>query len=455
MSVRPAPSASLAAWPDAVRAPPAPDRTALAALWLASILIIHSVLPEGLDYSLASMPTEGSLTSRAIWIGLLGGSLLLLAWRNALTLTLLRVTNPFLLLLVLWSVASVAWSIDPGVTIRRLIRLAAIVACALAVVVAGWHAGRFQRLVRPALTLLIAGSLGFGLLAPQLGIMQSLQPELAGAWRGLATHKNSLGSIASLGFILWFHALLTRDARVSVALPAALLAAVCLYLSRSSTSWLATATAVFALLLLLGAPAGMRRALPVLTVLLVLLMLGYTAIILQVVPGLRSLLEPIAALTGKDLSFTGRTELWELMRQQIAAHPNLGAGFGAFWIGEVPTSPSYSFLAALWFYPGQAHNGYLDVVNELGLLGGALLLAWLASYLAQGLRLLPLDRRQAALYLALIFQQLTSNLSESRWWNVLSVEFIVLTIATVALARDLLEARLRAAQVAAGAVRTD
>jgi O-antigen ligase len=116
----------------------------------------------------------------------------------------------------------------------------------------------------------------------------------------------------------------------------------------------------------------------------------------------------------------------------------------------VPTSQSFEFLTRLYFYPGQAHNGYLDVTNDLGLLGAMLLVGYLATYVAQALKLLAIDRAQGALYLGLVFQQLVSNLSESRWFNVLSVDFVMMTLATTALARDLLEGRLRTLMALSG-----
>jgi len=41
------------------------------------------------------------------------------------------------------------------------------------------------------------------------------------------------------------------------------------------------------------------------------------------------------------------------------------------------------------------------------------------------------------LYLALFFQQVISNQSESHWFTVLSVDFVIMTLATTALARSL------------------
>ncbi len=58
---------------------------------------------------------------------------------------------------------------------------------------------------------------------------------------------------------------------------------------------------------------------------------------------------------------------------------------------------------------------------------------------------MKLDRPQAVLYLALFLQQSITNFSESHWFNVLSIDFLLITLATMALARGLLDHRLRTA----------
>jgi hypothetical protein len=59
------------------------------------------------------------------------------------------------------------------------------------------------------------------------------------------------------------------------------------------------------------------------------------------------------------------------------------------------------------------------------------------------LELLHQNRNQAALYLALLFQQLLGNLSETHWFTPKNVDFVIMTLATASLARNLLEIRLR------------
>jgi O-antigen ligase len=129
------------------------------------------------------------------------------------------------------------------------------------------------------------------------------------------------------------------------------------------------------------------------------------------------------------------------VNEHIAQSPFLGSGYGAYWVGSVFSSPSYEMIRRLNFYPTEGHNGYLDVINDLGMVGGFVLLGYLLTYLRQALRLYATVRTQGALYLALMFQQLVANLSESRWFNVLSIEFVIVTLATVSMGRILMQQR--------------
>lgn len=409
-------------------------------------LIVMMVVPDGFNYhnlSTSAAPSSGSAISRLLWLGLLGSGGLVLLWRSSLGWLLLRWVNPFFLAFAVLAFCSVLWSIEPGVSLRRMIRLFAVIGVSAMFVLLAWHRRRFQNVMRPLLTVLLAGSILFGLAFPHLGIHSESNAELAGAWRGLTAHKNSLGALASLGAILWFHGWLTREVRLAVALPCGLIAMTCLMLARSSTAVVTTLFVMMFLVMLLRTPQNLRRYMPWAVSLFVIALLTFAVAVLRLVPGMDVLLQPVVMLTGKDLTFTGRSEIWQIINEHIQFAPMLGSGYGAYWIGPMPHSPSYVFLSRMYFYPGSAHNGYLEVVNDLGFVGLACLLGYLFHLIAQSLRLLSVDRSQAALYLALFFQQAISNLSESHWLHAMSVDFAIVTLATFSLARDHLELRLR------------
>jgi exopolysaccharide production protein ExoQ len=417
-----------------------------AVMW---VLLVLMIVPEGFDYATLTTqdaPSSGSALSRALWLALLASGVLLVVYRARLASLLLRTLNPFLPLFICLAVASVAWSIDPSLTVRRLIRLCTIILVCAGFMLVSWHPRRFQAVVRPILTLMLAGSICFGLVFPALAIHQETSVELLGAWRGLASHKNGLGDLACMALILWIHAGLTREVRPWRAMAGGAIAVTCLALSRSSTSLLATVFVALILLVLLRAPRGLRPYLPHFVVTLVVMLVLYAFAVLDLVPGLGTLLAPITSLTDKGTTLTGRTQIWAIIAEHIRLHPFFGSGYAAYWTGT-PTdgTDSYEFVRRGGaFYPGSAHNGYLEVVNDLGWVGFVCLLAYMLTYVRQSLQLATLDSKQAALYLALYLQQAITNLAESHWFSVLSVDFVIMTMATFAVARGLLDHRLRA-----------
>lgn len=426
------------------------DRHRLLLAAMIWVLVVLMIVPEGFDYGILNTtgaPASGGLVSRALWLSLLGLSAFILLWRGGLAWLLARTVNPFLLLFVALAFASIAWSIDPALTLRRLVRMGTIVLACSAFVVMGWHARRYQNVVRPILTLVLVGSIAFGLAFPSLAIHRETAPELVGAWRGLANHKNGLGALSCIALIFWLHGWLVGEVRLASALTAGALAATCLVLSRSATSLAAAVFVMLFLVLALRAPRILRPYLPYLVGLLLVTLLLYALAVLNLIPGLSLLMAPISALTDMDLTFTGRTQIWSILADHISFHPVLGTGYGAYWTaGPVPGTESYAFIWRMGsFYPGSAHSGYLDVLNDLGWVGLLCLLGYIAVLAWHSLRLLVIDRRQAILYLALFFQQAITNLSETHWFSVLSVDFVLITLATTALARGLLEYRLRLA----------
>jgi O-antigen ligase len=409
---------------------------------LIGLLVVYLTVPEGFDYTVTDVNFTGNAASKLVWIGMLALSLVLIVWRAGLASLLMRRVNIFIFAFLLLAALSLLWSIEPLFTVKRVVRLLTFLLAGVAFALVGWHERRFQNVVRPVLTLLMAGSLVFGLVSPELAIEQSEQSELIGAWHGLAMQKNSLGALAGMGTIFWLHAWLTGSgARWRVLIGGALCLG-CLILSRSSTSLMATVFAVLLLLLLLRSSASLRPYMPYLVTLFAALLVIYSLAVLHLVPGSDLVLSPVTAMTGKDLTFSGRTAIWDIINAHIAERPLLGSGYGAYWIGPVPYSPSYEFVTHLYFYPSQSHNGYLEVINDLGAAGGFCLLGFLLVYVRQSLALLKTDLMQAALYLSLFFQQLVANLSEARWFLSTSADFAIMLVASVALARALLNVRL-------------
>jgi exopolysaccharide production protein ExoQ len=406
---------------------------------LVLLMLIIMTVPPGLDYRLEVKPAEGDSFSLTIWMVLLFGStyLVIKNWRQVREL-LAAVNRPFFYFLVLASL-SLLWSIEPDITLRRILRLYIIVLVSVAFASAGWQPRRFENSLRWLLFLLLAASAIFCYWNPDLAIHHDEgHAELMDAWHGITTGKNVLGSLASCAFILWLHGLLAGETGRVTAIANLALAGLCLVMCRSSTSIMATAFAAFFVILLLRPPGSMRRLTPYMVGFFASSVLVYALAVLNILPGLSFILTPISMISGKDLTFSGRTNIWYLLKLHIRQHPLLGTGYEAYWIGPVPSSPSYDMINQLFFYPTEGHNGYLDVINDLGYVGFACLLAYFIVYLRQGLNLMRLEKARGALYLALIFRAFLADMSESHWFSVTSIDFVIFTLATFSLARELL-----------------
>lgn len=415
-------------------------------LW---VLIVYLAVP--IEYFSGDFTLAGDVglsvphpMARAIKLGLLALSVVILLWRNRLSWLEARALNPFFALFLALVPLSAIWSIDPSATINRFISLMSIVSVCFAFVVLGWDRTRFQDVLRPLVTTLLVASVIFGILYPQYAIEVG-EGTLKNSWRGLTSQKNQFGMLSSFGVVLWLHAWFSKEKVWWAAFPGLGLSFTCVLLSRSSTSLMSTTLSTVFMVLVMVAPSNLRRFMPYIVSTFAIVVVVYALAVLNIIPGTNLLLDPIAELTGKDMTFSNRAVIWDIIKEHVQLAPVLGSGYGAYWTGPVPTSPSYTFLTRMeGFYPTQSHNGYLEVTNDLGFVGLICLLGYLVYWVRQSLQLMKFDRGQGMLFLALFFQQAITNLSESTWLAINSAFAIaVATLATFALSRALLEQRLR------------
>jgi exopolysaccharide production protein ExoQ len=377
---------------------------------------------------------------RVTRVAMLGICFSIVAVRWPLARSLLKTVNPGLAAIMVLIPLSAVWSIDSSATMLRFTSLATMVLVCFSVALITWTRQRFQQLVIPPIMYILVVSLVVGMIYPDRIIELGNDISQKSAWHGITHFKNQFGMTASVGIILCFHHWLSGGRRTYWAIAGIAAGFACLWFSRSNTSQLATFICVIFMALVMRVPVIKYRYTTHVVVGLAATLLLYELVIQDVIPGVHFLLSPIASLTGKDTTFSSRTEIWQLIKDHIHAAPLLGTGYAAYWVGPYATSPSYIFTYLLFFYPSEAHNGYLDIVNDLGLVGLTCLLAFIYWYLRQGLQLMRIDRAQAALYLALLFQQMVMNMSESEWFSRSSTSVVVL-LAAICMARDLIEHR--------------
>jgi O-antigen ligase len=121
--------------------------------------------------------------------------------------------------------------------------------------------------------------------------------------------------------------------------------------------------------------------------------------------------ERITNAVGRSSDLTGRTEVWSGVAPSILEHPLLGYGYSGF-VPEVSAA-----LAEVEYAMGGAilysHNGYLEVLLNLGIVGFALTLAFLAAGVRRALYWSNRNRSSTGLWpLAFMLFFLFQNFTE-------------------------------------------
>jgi exopolysaccharide production protein ExoQ len=347
-------------------------------------------------------------------------------------------------LLLLYTGASFCWSVSPLATLKRDILLVFLVAvCALSAgaPVDDWRRERFSTLLAPPILWLIGLSLVLTVVAPHRAWSEV-------GWAGITAGKNTSGQLMALTVLLvWygvFHqALLDRPWRRVFALLAAL---GLLFATMSSTALLAVMLAI-AITELVTIKLAMRRLaswqIAVASGGLIVAVLLYFAFLLELLPTASTLYSQLLGAMGKSETFTGRTAIWNLVLGESRYHNTwIGGGYGGFWVGRTGVS-SYAIVGNN-LYPGQAHNGYIDIYNDLGILGLVLLAVFLSVALYRAGRLVALGHPEGKMHLCIPLMCVFLNLGESTFFrstSFMNIVFLASVIRSAALLRHTIIAR--------------
>lgn len=276
--------------------------------------------------------------------------LLVLRWRGSITTA---IQNKFIWLIILFTLFSFLWSDFPDNSLRKGINAFATSMFGL------YLASRFSvreqlRFLMIALGIVVVASFLFSLAFSGAAIEAGSN---AGAWRGPFTQKNLLARVTLLSIITFFFDLLNCK-KNNFHYLLLILSLGLLILSSSKTAILIIAI----LLILTPLYQSLKLEGKILIPLLisVVLITGSGAIILL------GNWENLTLALGRDPSLSGRTELWAAAFEKIIEKPWLGHGFQAFWIDNGAATYIWKLVK---YKPPHAHNGYINVALDLGLIG--------------------------------------------------------------------------------------
>lgn len=288
--------------------------------------------------------------------------------------------NPFPALLLIPFGISMTWSWDPYMTFRGLLEFGACIGFAY---VLALHLNRRQvaAVILHTLGLSLILSVIWAFVFPDVAIHSEVgdlvQDGHGDLWRGIYVHKNILGGIAGLALPLYL-----GPGRVLVS-PRLL--------------WFTYLAAAALCLAKAGAGTGLAMAVTGSIFTFVLTLRGLFRLIGAVILAVAAvsfallgdaLFAAVLDLMAKDPTLSGRTYIWDAALDLIAGSPIFGSGYPSLINPEV--IDRFQSTAGV----GTAHNAYLQILIESGIVGLSL---WALAVVRALLRITPeLEQRRIA-----------------------------------------------------------
>jgi O-antigen ligase len=338
-------------------------------------------------------------------------------WKTA---AYLLVKDKWILLLTIIIFLSSSWSVNIDLTVARSI---AVLGTTLFGVYFATRYSLKQQLylLGWVFGLAIILSIFFVVALPQYGIMQGIH---AGAWRGIYTHKNGFGAIMELSVITFLIFIISNRDKNWFFYTGILVSTILLLLSRSSSPLIYLIVLMLAFIISQVFRWEYRSRLVALSLFTTL---GFVLVIWSVDQA-----EKIASIFGKDLTLTGRTELWGPVWEFIQKKPWLGYGYGAVWSGW-NSETGLIWRIVRWEAPN-AHNGFLEIWLGLGVLGLSVFAIHIAISFMKALTLI--NQTGGAVYFfpfLLILLTLINNVTESSLIDRNSIYWVLYVSATLSL----------------------
>ena len=283
---------------------------------------------------------------------------------------LLILLRPVFLAMLLWFVVSALTSWEPALSARRLVFTLVSMSIAAMVLLLPKNQRHFAGVMATvALIVLAACYLGV-FLAPNLSVHQTsdlAEPELAGDWRGVFSHKNEASVAMVLFVFIGMFVARVRSLAVGGLIVVSALVFLVFTQSKTAIAMLPITLIVTALINRIRRPAiGIGLGL---LVVVAFIILSIGSLYSEAVRDLLDLVLP-------DASFTGRTDIWQFALDHVAQRPITGYGFAAFWgTHEVVYGMSGNSVWANTV--AHAHNAYLNLALTVGIPGSLLVTAWL------------------------------------------------------------------------------
>jgi exopolysaccharide production protein ExoQ len=312
------------------------------------------------------------------------GVMLWRLWQRMVYVLLLDLA---LVILMAFTVCSIFWSVDVDYSIRMLLGMLRTTVFGLYLATSFSFPAQLK-LFTWVSGWIVAVNLLIYVVVPAWGTVPDPNEVGKFVFVGIYSFKQQTGRIMALALVTLLLNFRANPRQRWLTVVGILGAALLLVRAQSATYIIAVAVAM----LVSPLRSLMRQRFQVRGLFLVLTLL--------IVAGLGGFLlfnwESLVVSLGKGITFNGRTPVWTLTIDELVKRPYFGYGYAAFWGSDEGWR---AFRGVPWAWAQYktgfdvrsnwtAHNGFLDLAMQIGLVGLALLLLHILLVIGRSLRLM-------------------------------------------------------------------
>ena len=319
-------------------------------------LSFTSRLLSGRADDLMSANASGNAAKQVVGILLLLTGIYLLLKVDKKLLFSMLIKSLWWWVLIGFFLASMYWSYEPGITLRRSIAFITVVVASFCIV-AHFNAESLMYFIGKAIFVAAVMGLIYLIISPGSALAGHEEGDRANMFIGIMSDKNGGARLYAYGILILIGLgkYRTRNHKFMLAI-----LGTCLILANSASAIVMVLAGsglitLFKVMRTRSPDINLRR------VVIIILLLTVTAVAISF------LYTFLLELLGRDPTLTNRTVIWGLLDEYIQAESTLGYGFGAFWVSDAVAG-----FVDRWSYIGNAHSGYYEVLLYGGYVGLAL-----------------------------------------------------------------------------------
>lgn len=133
-------------------------------------------------------------------------------------------------------------------------------------------------------------------------------------------------------------------------------------------------------------------------------------------------------LGSRDLTFTGRTEVWDILLHDLDNRHRtaFGFGWGGYWVVDnIDRENPITSVSELDWDPGQGHNGYLDTMVMAGIFGLVIFVIFLFDNVRFIFKNIGFDKQIVYLFTLII---MFNNITEASFFRAKHWYFVLLML---------------------------